>query len=465
MRTRLLRRLDAVPPPYAWGGTALICAGLALAAVLAPPVALAPRWGLGGWAVLAFSAVWLTATLVPLRLQPPISLSADTIAAAFLTPWLGWPRALLLLVLAMAAVKGAHILTARLPHEPRWVSALWGQLGAPASGAERAAWRRRWRRPRPIQLWQPLASAAASVLTVAGVWALAARVLGDPPPAWAVPAITAAAWTTAEAVFSAVLLAALDPAARARFWDGGVWRAQWRAGIAWGVLLPAVSWWLRPVLGAAAALVPAALLWRFGQARAAETTLSAAEAARRMAEADALHDALTGLPNRRAWDAYLARVADAGLPAAVAIADVDHFKAVNDTWGHAAGDAVLTDVAQRLARACRTDRGPWPDLVARLGGEEFGLLLPQMPHGVASTRVEAIRRAVGATPVSWQGRAIPVTVSAGAHWSPDAADLHQALAQADHALYRAKARGRDQTAWEPALLTPPPVPQSASGRS
>jgi diguanylate cyclase (GGDEF)-like protein len=266
------------------------------------------------------------------------------------------------------------------------VSALWGQLGAPASGAERAAWRRRWRRPRPIQLWQPLASAAASVLAVAGVWALAA-------------------------------------------------------------------------------LVPAALLWRFGQARAAETTLSAAEAARRMAEAEAQHDPLTGLPNRRAWDAYLAQVAAAGLPAAVAIADVDHFKAVNDTWGHAAGDAVLAAVARRLHRACRTDRGPWPDLVARLGGEEFGLLLPQMPREAAPGRVEAIRRAVGATPVPWQGRAIPVTVSAGAHWSADAADLAQALAQADRALYRAKAQGRNQSAWEPALLAPPPVPQSASGRS
>jgi diguanylate cyclase (GGDEF)-like protein len=112
----------------------------------------------------------------------------------------------------------------------------------------------------------------------------------------------------------------------------------------------------------------------------------------------------------------------------------------------------------------RTDRGPWPDLVARLGAEEFRILLPQMPHAVASARVEAICQAVGAALVPWADTAMAVTCSLGAHWASDPADLGGTLAQAYRALYAAKARGRNQTVWEPALLVPPPPAPPAQRR-
>ncbi|PSR25230.1 MAG: hypothetical protein C7B46_20740, partial [Sulfobacillus benefaciens] len=97
-------------------------------------------------------------------------------------------------------------------------------------------------------------------------------------------------------------------------------------------------------------------------------------------------DPLTHLPNRRSLEEYAQSVTDAGLPAIVAIFDIDHFKQVNDTWGHDVGDLVLKTVAERLTHACRTQRTPWPDIVGRWGGEEFVVILPQMPRDIAETR-------------------------------------------------------------------------------
>jgi len=148
------------------------------------------------------------------------------------------------------------------------------------------------------------------------------------------------------------------------------------------------------------------------------------------------HDALTGLANRRrlevALSEHLARCERYGPEGAVLLLDIDHFKAVNDTEGHAAGDQLLKDVADVLRRDLRDG-----DTFARLGGDEFAVLLPK-----ADTR-QAIRVAaklVGAV------RDIGATISVGAVASErlDRFTVDEALAKADHAMYNAKTAGRDR---------------------
>lgn len=167
---------------------------------------------------------------------------------------------------------------------------------------------------------------------------------------------------------------------------------------------------------------------------------------RRLAELAAT-DELTGLANRRAFDAALARAcrtADRdGAPMSVAFIDIDRFKQVNDRLGHRVGDEVLAEVARRLRRAARVD-----DVVARVGGEEFGWILPGLDASWATVALERARRAVSAAPVGGAGH---LTVSAGV------ADLHAAgsptrmLELADAMLYRAKADGRDAVRPSPVL--------------
>jgi len=156
-------------------------------------------------------------------------------------------------------------------------------------------------------------------------------------------------------------------------------------------------------------------------------------------------DALTGLPNRRALDEELARVASAaarhGHPYVVAVVDVDHFKAVNDTWGHDAGDAVLAAVAGALRTTLRTE-----DVVGRWGGEEFVVVLPMTPLDGGLVVIERLREQVAAVvvPVGPGGlEHCRVTVSAGC--TASAGPVAAALRLADDALYRAKAAGRDRT--------------------
>jgi two-component system cell cycle response regulator len=156
-------------------------------------------------------------------------------------------------------------------------------------------------------------------------------------------------------------------------------------------------------------------------------------------------DPLTALPNRRAFDEDLAReaarAARSGAPLAVVVLDIDRFKAVNDTHGHAAGDAVLQAVATRAAGAIRAG-----DLLARLGGEEFGILLPGADLARAVDAAERIRAALAALPVEAAGRALPITASFGCAALAPGEPPHALVARADARLYEAKRDGRNRVA-------------------
>lgn len=156
-------------------------------------------------------------------------------------------------------------------------------------------------------------------------------------------------------------------------------------------------------------------------------------------------DGLTGLANRReftrVFDAMVER-ARAGAPAALLILDVDHFKRINDTLGHMAGDACLVALARRL----QAHFGEPGDLCARLGGEEFGVLLAG-DAALAHARAERLRQDLARTPLAFDGCAQAVTMSIGSGaFDPvrhaDGAALYR---EVDAALYRAKQAGRNRT--------------------
>jgi diguanylate cyclase (GGDEF)-like protein len=161
-----------------------------------------------------------------------------------------------------------------------------------------------------------------------------------------------------------------------------------------------------------------------------------------LAEARAATDALTGLPNRRAVQDTLKRmIAQSGrtlAPMAALVLDLDQFKAINDTYGHDRGDAVLCAVSDVLRRSLRTS-----DFVGRNGGEEFIALLPDTDADGAMEAAEKLRAAVAQ--LSLPGIDRPVTTSIGAAVFPHtAADAQSLLRLADRALYAAKARGRNR---------------------
>lgn len=158
----------------------------------------------------------------------------------------------------------------------------------------------------------------------------------------------------------------------------------------------------------------------------------------------AITDGLTGLRTRRVFVLALktetARARRAGTQVGILAIDVDHFKVVNDSHGHAAGDEVLREVARRLRTHCRAS-----DIVARIGGEEFAVLAPATDSDTLAGLAERLRRAVHATPVTANHRTISTSVSIGAALYPaDAADGEGALQAADQALYAAKRSGRNR---------------------
>ena len=270
----------------------------------------------------------------------------------------------------------------------------------------------------------------------------------------------------------------VDPSFAARWWIMGTAVA---VQVLWGLVVPLrlIAWRDGPagagvfalgsLLAAAVMLaVPALLTWRetgvtslssssisktWGLAiatvilalQAFGAVLMTAQRLQRELHRQALFDALTGLPNRRAFDDALERTVNSagrsGGTVGLLLVDVDRFKRINDTWGHAEGDAVLREVARRVVAASRR-----ADLVARVGGEEFAVILVA-PDPMALVEVaERVRRGVGAQPFAQAGGAMRVTVSVGvAHRSAPGADETRALYRdADQALYAAKRSGRDR---------------------
>jgi len=153
-------------------------------------------------------------------------------------------------------------------------------------------------------------------------------------------------------------------------------------------------------------------------------------------------DAKTGLLNAGAWQREATvEVTRAQTPLAVAIADIDHFKAVNDTWGHLAGDAVLAAVSAAMRDLLRDY-----DLCGRFGGEEFSLLLPRTTAAQALEITERIREGISQLAIPRDGaEAIRITISIGVAVPSQARrTLDDLLAAADHALYQAKGSGRDR---------------------
>lgn len=151
---------------------------------------------------------------------------------------------------------------------------------------------------------------------------------------------------------------------------------------------------------------------------------------------EAMTDPLTGLCNRRGFTA-LATASDSQHEQCVIAIDIDHFKKINDLYGHDAGDAALVRLASLLRQACRTG-----DVVSRFGGEEFILLLPHTTLADAAGIAERIRETVSATTFPFAGT---MTISAGvASLTEEGSDRESLIRRADEALYKAKAAGRNR---------------------
>jgi diguanylate cyclase (GGDEF)-like protein len=170
---------------------------------------------------------------------------------------------------------------------------------------------------------------------------------------------------------------------------------------------------------------------------------------------DAYHDPLTGAANRMLFRDRLAQALERQQRrpdghCTVVIVDLDHFKPINDEYGHAAGDAVLVEVAQRLRLALRP-----MDTVARLGGDEFGLLLEDVHDRTVVEAVAQRLTAVLGEPVSYEGHRIPCGASLGLTMIEDAAlELDLVLERADQAMYAAKQRQVPYVLWHPELSSP-----------
>jgi diguanylate cyclase (GGDEF)-like protein/PAS domain S-box-containing protein len=158
----------------------------------------------------------------------------------------------------------------------------------------------------------------------------------------------------------------------------------------------------------------------------------------------AIRDSLTGCFNRRYLDETLerelSRARREAYPLALVILDLDHFKGINDTYGHQAGDAALKELANQLRADIRHE-----DVLCRYGGEEFVILMPRMPIGVATERAERWRRAIAEIRVRFGSFELAFTTSAGVAAYPDHARTPDDLMQcADQALYVAKSEGRNR---------------------
>ena len=156
----------------------------------------------------------------------------------------------------------------------------------------------------------------------------------------------------------------------------------------------------------------------------------------------ALVDPLTGLPNRAAWAERLALEVGQwqvhGDPLLIGMLDLDHFKRINDGYGHLAGDKVLKIIAAQLRKHLRTG-----DFIARFGGEEFVLLMPRTALAEGTALAERLRAAIEACPFHFKGEPVTITVSIGLSAFRTGDRNEHVLKRADDALYRAKHKGRN----------------------
>lgn len=154
------------------------------------------------------------------------------------------------------------------------------------------------------------------------------------------------------------------------------------------------------------------------------------------------HDTLTGLHNRTAAKTFLAEVQrdnDNGRETSILVLDVDHFKKINDTYGHQAGDAVLVEIARRLKSMVRAS-----DNVVRYGGEEFLIILRRCPPNLAQKIATRVCSAIRQTPVVVDGLQLAVSLSGGLCHSTARCDVENMIRSADAALYAAKNGGRNR---------------------
>jgi diguanylate cyclase (GGDEF)-like protein len=167
------------------------------------------------------------------------------------------------------------------------------------------------------------------------------------------------------------------------------------------------------------------------------------EAQKRELERLAMTDYLTQLPNRRAFqetaEKECARAGRSGKPFSLLLADIDHFKNVNDTHGHEGGDVILRDLATLLRGALRKS-----DHLARWGGEEFIALLPETGLEGALSVADQLRRLVAEATIPLADAAVSITITIGVSECCKEATLHECIKAADDALYRGKTGGRDQ---------------------
>ena len=220
------------------------------------------------------------------------------------------------------------------------------------------------------------------------------------------------------------------------WWGGAVYAFALVAVDAAQAVLERLGWVGVPPPPAGRVVPVASVLALLGATLALGRLAHQVAADRRALEGQALRDPLTGLWNRRAFDRRLVQLRAAAerhrRPLAIVAIDLDHFKAVNDRFGHAAGDEVLRHLARLLTRHTRTE-----DEVFRIGGEEFAVLVPDLPLEGALAIVTRIRESLREAPSPFG----PVTFSAGVALD----DGGELVARADRALYRAKAGGRNAT--------------------
>lgn len=204
--------------------------------------------------------------------------------------------------------------------------------------------------------------------------------------------------------------------------------------LVWGIYLSRVRYLVRKTQQ-----LETIISQRTAELRAA---LIVAETAKEQLRDQAMRDSLTGFWNRRAifeiLGGEIARCGKEAQPLCVIMADLDHFKAVNDTWGHLAGDIVLREVSDRLRQGLRRF-----EAVGKYGGEEFLILLPECPFSTALRRAEELRVAIqrGTIPIS--GQEIEVTCSFGVTEYAAGCSVEELIGKADAALYVAKSRGRN----------------------